>query len=107
MSFTWEAALGGRKLTKTELRLLQQADQLDSDPWLLLSWRGRTREQVLDLLAAGRSTGAHGARNDGLPAWWPLVPGGGERPHRQQPLSIPFHRSTGARSPGASSTRVA
>ncbi len=73
------------------------ADQLDSDPWLLLSWRGRTREQVLDLLAAGRSAGAHGARNDGLPAWWPLVPGRGERPHRRQPLSIavspvPAHR---------------
>lgn len=28
------------------------ADQLDADPWLLLAWRGRTREQVLDALRA-------------------------------------------------------
>ena len=24
------------------------ADQLDDDPWLLLAWRGRTRDQLLD-----------------------------------------------------------
>ena len=73
------------------------ADQLDSDPWLLLAWRGRTREQVLELLAAGRSAGAQVGRSDGLPAWWPLVPGRGARPHSRQPLSVavppvPTHR---------------
>ena len=47
------------------------ADQLDVDPWLLLAWRGRTREQLLahlDALGGGERPG-------GLPAWWPLVPG--------------------------------
>src|SRR3954449_5635080 len=29
------------------------ADQLDTDPWLLLAWRGRTREQVLEPLRGG------------------------------------------------------
>lgn len=47
------------------------ADQLDQDPWLLLTWRGRTRDDLLahldELAGAGRS--------DGLPVWWPLVPG--------------------------------
>lgn len=28
------------------------ADQLDADPWLLLAWRGRTRDQVLAALGA-------------------------------------------------------
>jgi uncharacterized Zn finger protein len=48
------------------------ADQLDADPWLLLSWRGRTREELLAHLDTISST----RRADGLPAWWPLVPGG-------------------------------
>lgn len=48
------------------------ADQLDADPWMLLTWRGRTREQLLAHLDALSPTG----RTDGLPAWWPLVPGG-------------------------------
>jgi len=47
------------------------ADQLDGDPWLLLTWRGRTRDQLLAHLGALSPT----ARADGLPAWWPLVPG--------------------------------
>jgi uncharacterized Zn finger protein len=51
------------------------ADQLDSDPWLLLAWRGRTREQILGYLAEGRSAAAAHGRADGLPAWWPLTPG--------------------------------
>ena len=59
------------------------ADKLDSDPWLLLEWRGRTREQILGpLLPRGNS----GADADGGPAvehpdpvhdvapWWPLDP---------------------------------
>ncbi|HQZ35271.1 MAG TPA: SWIM zinc finger family protein [Ilumatobacteraceae bacterium] len=73
------------------------ADQLDSDPWLLLAWRGRTREQVLELLTAGRSAGSHGAQSHGLPVWWPLRPGRGEQLQSRQPLSIavppvPAHR---------------
>jgi uncharacterized Zn finger protein len=47
------------------------ADQLDTDPWLLLIWRGRTREQLLAHLDALSPT----SRTDGLPVWWPLVPG--------------------------------
>lgn len=48
------------------------ADQLDSDPWLLLAWRGRSREQILghiEPLARGE------ADKNGLPPWWPLTPG--------------------------------
>lgn len=47
------------------------ADQLDDDPWLLLEWRGRHRD---DLLTHLTSSGAD-RRADGLPSWWPLVPG--------------------------------
>lgn len=47
------------------------ADQLDADPWLLLAFRGRTREELLAHLEA--APGAQ--RADGLPSWWPLVPG--------------------------------
>ena len=45
------------------------ADRLDDDPWLLLTWRGRTREQLLGHLGAGESTGS------AIAPWWPLVPG--------------------------------
>jgi hypothetical protein len=47
------------------------ADRLDADPWLLFQWRGRTREQLLAHLEALSG----GGRLDGLPSWWPLVPG--------------------------------
>jgi hypothetical protein len=46
------------------------ADQLDRDPWLLLAWRGRTREEVLAHLHA-----AGGEPDPRLPPWWPLAPG--------------------------------
>lgn len=51
------------------------ADKLDDDPWLLLAWRGRSREDVLAPLR-----GRPGARraDHGLPAWWPLAPGVGD-----------------------------
>ena len=59
------------------------ADKLDSDPWLLLEWRGRTREQILGPLlprgipAADADGGAPvehpSAANDVAP-WWPLDP---------------------------------
>jgi hypothetical protein len=42
------------------------ADQLDADPWLLLQWRGRTRDQVLGRLRATRAPVA---------SWWPFAPG--------------------------------
>jgi hypothetical protein len=48
------------------------ADQLDTDPWLLLLWRGRTRDEVLGHLRAEPAT--DGPDNPVAP-WWPLVPG--------------------------------
>jgi SWIM zinc finger len=48
------------------------ADLLDADPWLLLTWRGRTRDEVL---AHVRALAPADAFDHGLPAWWPLTPG--------------------------------
>jgi uncharacterized Zn finger protein len=48
------------------------ADLLDTDPWLLLLWRGRTRDEVLGHLRAGSETDASG---NPVAPWWPLVPG--------------------------------
>jgi hypothetical protein len=45
------------------------ADRLDDDPWLLLLWRGRTRDEVLAHL------GGHRAPREEIAPWWPLVPG--------------------------------
>jgi uncharacterized Zn finger protein len=45
------------------------ADQLDTDPWLLLAWRGRTREEVLDPL---RGAGNEAAAGEVAP-WWPFT----------------------------------
>ena len=63
------------------------ADRLDSDPWLLLEWRGRTREQILGPLLprgtpaadadGGPPVEASGPVNDVAP-WWPLD---SRRPH--------------------------
>jgi uncharacterized Zn finger protein len=45
------------------------ADRLDDDPWLLLTWRGRTRDQLLGhLRATAPDTAA------AIAPWWPLVP---------------------------------
>lgn len=49
------------------------ADQLDRDPWLLLAWRGRTRQELLAHLAEIGSA----RHDDGLPSWWPLRPSTG------------------------------
>ena len=46
------------------------ADRLDTDPWLLLAWRGRTREQLLAHLTQTTPD----SRSEIAP-WWPLVPG--------------------------------
>ena len=65
------------------------ADQLDADPWLLLAWRGRTREEILDALRlrADKAAGAtaHGAAHGAAAApaeeptaiapWWPFAAG--------------------------------
>ena len=53
------------------------ADQLDADPWLLLAWRGRTRDQVLTPLRAPRAGRVAPARLRSSP------PGGRSGPHRQ------------------------
>lgn len=47
------------------------ADRLDADPWLVLEWLGRSRD---DVLAAVGLAGTPGAAHD-LPPWWPLTPG--------------------------------
>lgn len=49
------------------------ADRLDDDPWLLLEWRGRTKDDVLAALGLRAPVGD---ANEGLlPPWWPLRPG--------------------------------
>lgn len=50
------------------------ADQLDTDPWLLLAWRGRDRPELIAALggrakAPGRQDAAEVA------PWWPFAPG--------------------------------
>ena len=59
------------------------ADKLDSDPWLLLEWRGRTREQILGPLLPRGISGAdadggpsveHPDPVNGVAPWWPLDP---------------------------------
>jgi len=68
------------------------ADRLDGDPWLLLEWRGRTRDQILEPLVSRASVAripegaASGERRghvfgDGVgdtgaevAPWWPLDP---------------------------------
>jgi uncharacterized Zn finger protein len=52
------------------------ADRLDTDPWLLLEWRGRTREQVL----ASVGLAAQDEPEAATPPWWPLRPGEGPVP---------------------------
>jgi hypothetical protein len=47
------------------------ADRLDTDPWLLLLWRGRGRDELLGHL---RSSPAAGGSE--IAPWWPFVPGG-------------------------------
>ena len=46
------------------------ADQLDADPWLVLAWRGRTRDDVL-----GRLRAAPAAPAEPVAPWWPFAPG--------------------------------
>lgn len=48
------------------------ADQLDADPWLVLAWRGRAREQILEPFLAGA---APDAPHEDVAPWWPFAPG--------------------------------
>ncbi|HEY2812619.1 MAG TPA: SWIM zinc finger family protein [Acidimicrobiales bacterium] len=54
------------------------ADQLDADPWLVLKWRGRSREQILEsFVGTTRSTRTATASTavDRVAPWWPFAPG--------------------------------
>lgn len=46
------------------------ADQLDADPWFLLAWRGRTRDQILEPL---RGSVGRQATDDEVAPWWPFT----------------------------------
>jgi hypothetical protein len=50
------------------------ADQLDDDPWLLLAWRGRTRDQLLDPLRT-RAGGVAPTSGPAIAPWWPFGDG--------------------------------
>jgi hypothetical protein len=45
------------------------ADRLDDDPWILLSWRGRSRDQLLGHLRAPTPPAGD------IAPWWPLTAG--------------------------------
>jgi uncharacterized Zn finger protein len=49
------------------------ADQLDRDPWQLLVWQGRSKEQIVSLFA-GQTTAVVDPADEIAP-WWPLRPG--------------------------------
>jgi uncharacterized Zn finger protein len=49
------------------------ADRLDADPWLVLEWRGRTRDQVVAALQSPRAQGVE--RGAVVAPWWPFSPG--------------------------------
>lgn len=57
------------------------ADQLDTDPWLLLAWRGRTRDEVLGPLRGW--SGSDAAAEEVAP-WWPFT-----GPTMPQPGDLP------------------
>jgi uncharacterized Zn finger protein len=63
------------------------ADRLDADPWMLLEWRGRSRDDVLAALGLRAARGDTDA--DPLPPWWPLRPG------EPLPDSTPLHHPGG------------
>jgi len=47
------------------------ADRLDADPWLLLAWRGRTRDQILEPhRGSAKSEAPHQ-----IAPWWPFTSG--------------------------------
>jgi uncharacterized Zn finger protein len=48
------------------------ADHLDADPWLLLQWRGRTRDQILDPLRVPAADDERSEQPE-IAAWWPFT----------------------------------
>ncbi len=64
------------------------ADRLDDDPWLLLAWRGRSRDQILDPLRV-RAGGVVSNAGSSIAPWWPFA--GGAR----LPASLRAHRDGG------------
>ncbi len=62
------------------------ADQLDRDPWHLLAWQGRTKEQILALFVGQAATEYVPAEE--IAPWWPLRPSGTEM--GGVPAPIPF-----------------
>jgi len=50
------------------------ADRLDGDPWLLLAWRGRGRDQLLGPLRA-RAGAPAAAGGSAIAPWWPFADG--------------------------------
>ena len=69
------------------------ADQLDADPWLLLEWRGRTREEIL-----APFQGAPQSPGEEVAPWWPFGQGAlprsalppSERPPEDATLDLDF-----------------
>ncbi len=59
------------------------ADQLDTDPWLLLQWRGRSRAEVVDLLRTDQPS------DETVAPWWPFGPG----PLPDEALTAPLQPS--------------
>ena len=50
------------------------ADRLDDDPWLLLAWRGRSRDQLLDPMR-GSFRRVAAASGSAVAPWWPFADG--------------------------------
>ncbi|MDR1295002.1 MAG: SWIM zinc finger family protein [Bifidobacteriaceae bacterium] len=49
------------------------AERFDEDPFEILAWRGRDREELLNAISATRSGGAVGDRREAAPALTPLT----------------------------------
>ena len=50
------------------------ADRLDGDPWSLLEWRGRTRDQILEPLRARAGADVEHDERSVVAPWWPFGP---------------------------------
>ena len=51
------------------------ADRLDTDPWLLLAWRGRTREELVAALGGRKDAAGEAGTSVDVAPWWPFAPG--------------------------------
>lgn len=61
------------------------ARQLDDDPWRLLAWHGKEREDLLTALRRGAPEPA----DSGLPPWWPVGLRARPEPRWQPPDPLP------------------